>query len=178
LTTTTQPATFPASGCAQGWVWGADTGCAPCPAGQYCANATTATPCPAGTFNAAVGAYALEQCVECPAGSFDDQTVGRDSVCPPCPSNFVCANSSVAVPCPEHTVSPEGSLSLQSCSCVAGYECHYKKVVTFHIVFNSTMAPVELIQNNSVLMEQFTSQVATACSVDAGRVSFVGYTIL
>ena len=86
-----------------------------------------------------------------------------------------CPNSTVAVGCPENTVAQEGSDKLQKCTCVAGYQCSYQKVLTFRILYNaSTESGFNNLANNSDLTAQFKLQIANTCQVDPSKVTFLG----
>lgn len=112
--------------------------------------------------------------MQCPAGTYSYGQVGRRVLCDPCPVDHVCANSTVAEACPVNTVAQEGSWDVRNCTCMAGYECLYKKVLTFRILFNATGWDMEAFQNNSVLMEEFQTQIANTCAVDPSKVTIVG----
>ena len=65
----------------------------------------TCSACTAGTFKDTLGSAA---CTNCPANYYSGLTAQR--------SNATCT------PCYENSVSPAGSVSMDACTCVAGYE--------------------------------------------------------
>jgi len=129
--------------------------CLACPAGHYCLPFFEPVPCPSGTYNQIPG-----QCAACPIGTFADNVQGRQGVCPPCPANSVCANPNTITTCPERTVSPEGSISLLDCKCLAGYECAYRRQILVRMSFannNSGLdqeSVISQLQNNTGLIEK------------------------
>ena len=68
---------------------------------------------------------AQEVCTSCTAGTFKD-TLGS-AACTNCPENYYSGltartSNATCTPCYENSVSPAGSVSMDACSCVAGYE--------------------------------------------------------
>ena len=134
-------------------------------------------PCPRGTYNPG-----SQQCAACPMGTFSSE-IGRQSVCPPCPANSICVNPSSITACPQHTVSPEGSTSLQDCGCLAGYECKYRRQVLVRMSFannvNQSISHQEFmisqLQNNSGLIEKLRQSVV---GIDLSRVLFKGFRLI
>jgi len=142
-----------------------------CASGTFCVNGIMRV-CPVGTYNSLEGA---STCEECPAGTYSYDQVGRHAVCESCPMDHYCQNSTVAVRCPENTVAQEGSDKLQKCTCVAGYQCSYQKVLTFRVLYNaSTESGFNNLANNSDLIGQFKLQIANTCEVDPSKVTFLG----
>jgi hypothetical protein len=142
--------------------------CGPCPAGSYCQRGARHD-CPAGMYNPTAGR--VTACTGCALGTL---VLADRTGCVICPENYVCANATWQRPCPLHTVSAEGSTSMRSCRCMAGYQCEYKRVLTFRMLVNSTMASTFNLGNNSVLLSQFSNKIATACNVEVEKVSFLG----
>jgi len=77
-----------------------DTSNHPCPAGQYCEQATRLpVDCPRGTVNSATGGTGLASCLSCPAGSFC--LAGSSGITGLCAPGYYClagshGNTSVA----------------------------------------------------------------------------------
>ena len=75
------------------------------PIGRFADTSNTCLACTAGTFKDTVG---LAACTNCPANYYSGLTART--------SNATCT------PCYENSVAPAGSVSMDACSCVAGYE--------------------------------------------------------
>ena len=75
------------------------------PIGRNIDSVNTCSACTAGTFKDTLGSAA---CTNCPANHYSGLTAQR--------SNTTCT------PCYENSVSPAGSVSMDACNCVAGYE--------------------------------------------------------
>ena len=145
--------------------------CIECARGSYCVNGSMYS-CPRGTYNPMTG---QSSCQDCAAGTYSDAQVGRQTPCAACPRDFYCENATVAKACPENTVSPEASQRLQDCTCMAGYECSYQKVLTFRILYNASGEEgVSDFANNAGLIAQFKTQIASTCKVDASKVTLLG----
>ena len=73
----------------------------------------------------AYGVPADTTCISCTAGTFKD-TVGS-AACTTCPANYYSGltartSNATCTSCYENSVAPAGSVSMDACSCVAGYE--------------------------------------------------------
>ena len=73
----------------------------------------------------AYGGAADVTCISCTAGTFKD-TLGS-AACTNCPANYYSGltaqrSNATCTPCYENSVSPAGSVSMDACNCVAGYE--------------------------------------------------------
>lgn len=105
-----------------------------CKPGFFLTPEGVCTQCVAGTYKPEIGM--LTQCSTCPANSFSpaaSKTV-EDCVCDPgffrvdgttgfscvlCPSNFYCPGLGQKLQCMLNSLSPAGSTSLDSCTCVS-----------------------------------------------------------
>lgn len=93
----------------------------PCPAGYYCADASTIMPCPGGTStNGVSGAVALSSCAACPNGTY---TLGGAPSCLPCPPGAYCPNPAQIQQCSPGTYSATvNATSAETCTpCTTGY---------------------------------------------------------
>ena len=117
-----------------------------CPIGYYCESADgVPIPCPGGTYQPAIGAKNLSNCLPCPPGEYCPSasvtpllcpvstyraTAGADDPtdCLPCPGGYVCPDNqtSVPTPCPAGTFLPYTggyNLTLECQACPAGRYC-------------------------------------------------------
>lgn len=98
--------------------------CAPCPPGSYkedYANANC-TPCPVNTYNSGVGAANRLLCFTCPVGTIGEvESMTSVEQCEECPSGSYYADPQVCVVCPDFTTSSGGAIGIHSCKCVAGF---------------------------------------------------------
>jgi hypothetical protein len=122
---------------------GGQSQCLPCPAGQYCALATTATPtdCPAGTFRATDGGVLPSDCEPCPAGRYclegavqaiecgvgAYQPAAGQSECLPCPAGQYCALTTTTAPANcaagSYRAATGGASAAECTTCPAGAYC-------------------------------------------------------
>lgn len=73
----------------------------------------------------AYGAPTDVTCISCTAGTFKD-TIGP-AACTNCPANSYSGltartSNTTCTPCYDNSVAPAGSVSMDACNCVAGYE--------------------------------------------------------
>lgn len=119
--------------------------CVSCPVGTWSSSSSTAcTPCLAGTYNVDVGT-SLSSCASCPKGYFctgyanitlcplgSYSSTLRNSIpssCGTCSAGSYCPQPDLKASCPAYTTSPAGSTSQLQCTCMAGYQCTYTKIV-------------------------------------------------
>lgn len=146
--------------------------CTECPLHHHCHHGLK-QPCPRGTYIPYLGASAASSCLPCSLGTY---SYAEATPCVPCPANAVCSNTTTLSPCPLHTVSPEGSTSMLSCVCLAGYQCDYSKQIKLYVPLNATSIPMELLDmNNATTVLQWTTLVAQTLSLSVAQVRLVGF---
>ena len=88
--------------------------CIECPQGQYTDqfSALQCNKCPSGTYTTSEGAYALDQCLECPIG-----TMEVNGLCIDCPERFYndLPKQTSCKACPGDQLSPKRSVSQTEC---------------------------------------------------------------
>ena len=80
---------------------------APCPTGFYCPSGTSAAqsfPCPAGTFGPDQYYTAIENCTDCPAGSYCERD-GLDAATGECWAGYYCTGGASSPTPISHNVS-------------------------------------------------------------------------
>lgn len=117
----------------------ADSGCLPCPRGEYCQGHTSRTQCPSNSSSAPrSGDVAACLCLPgtwrgCTIGLYGQRideegtpcTVDYMQPCTACPPDTLCANETLWH-CPEHSEAEPGTSRREGCTCEDGY---YNKAV-------------------------------------------------
>lgn len=167
----------------QFWIY--DLKVARCERGYYCPfNSTNQMiPCPAGTYGPQEGATDISDCLPCPLGTFSAIS-GRGTICPPCPADNVCENSTSIYACPNFTVSPEATYSVRDCECLENYDCTYQKKISVSLTLDTTANLEQILAVDSdntssaellIIQQQLVWALASANNIDPSRVIFKGF---
>ena len=158
----------------------------PCRPGHYCLH-DTAIPCPSGSYNTVADATSVDDCIICPLKTYSP-LYGQTTVCPLCPINHACPNSSTIIPCPPNTVSTDGNVNILDCICLSNYHCTIIKQLVVKIkIFptaaannnNNTGADLDLaqIQNNTELILGLRQAIAQTKGINVSEVIFKRFRI-
>ena len=146
--------------------------CLDCPLGYYCGEGLIVPgACHAGTNRVLPRGVHLSDCELCPAGAYS-LAEGLGAPCPLCPADYFCQSPVVQQACPEHTTSPEGGWTKLNCTCDAGYECNFYRVIQATVTVNETVN--NFVNNVNGVQTLFILTLASAAHVDPSQVVING----
>lgn len=122
-----------------------------CPAGRYCPGNTTDP-------------------IMCTLGMYTMETKRVTNCDIQCALDYYCPDPGKRIKCPDNTQSKRGAMTQLNCTCKAGYQCVYKKVLLANVKLNIPYR-VWISPEGEALRQALLEAVAAVAKVPLGSVS-------